>query len=117
MLRPRVGVSVGTWPAAAWTCTAQSVAAWAPCMARCTVSTRCDECYAATRMRTSEVILHLPGCQATRLMTAASANAIAGGANEAVLRMLERIGSTDNIPGFIEGVKNRKEKLFGFGHR
>jgi Citrate synthase, C-terminal domain len=40
-----------------------------------------------------------------------------GGANEAVLRMLERIGSTDNIPGFIEGVKNRKEKLFGFGHR
>lgn len=31
--------------------------------------------------------------------------------------MLERIGSTDNIPGFIEGVKNRKEKLFGFGHR
>ena len=40
-----------------------------------------------------------------------------GGANEAVLRMLERIGSTDNIPAFIEGVKNRKEKLFGFGHR
>ena len=40
-----------------------------------------------------------------------------GGANEAVLRMLERIGSTDNIPKFIEGVKNRKEKMFGFGHR
>ena len=40
-----------------------------------------------------------------------------GGANEAVLRMLERIGSVDNIPGFIQGVKNRKEKMFGFGHR
>ena len=40
-----------------------------------------------------------------------------GGANEAVLRMLERIGHTDNIPKFIEGVKNRKEKMFGFGHR
>lgn len=40
-----------------------------------------------------------------------------GGANEAVLRMLERIGTVENIPKFIEGVKNRKEKMFGFGHR
>jgi citrate synthase len=40
-----------------------------------------------------------------------------GGANEAVLRMLTRIGSTDNIPDFIEGVKGGKEKLMGFGHR
>mmetsp|Transcript_12993 Transcript_12993/g.41033 ORF Transcript_12993/g.41033 Transcript_12993/m.41033 type:complete len:347 (+) Transcript_12993:582-1622(+) len=40
-----------------------------------------------------------------------------GGANEAVLRMLGRIGSVANIPAFIEGVKNKKEKLFGFGHR
>lgn len=40
-----------------------------------------------------------------------------GGANEAVLRMLERIGSVDRIAGFIEGVKARKEKMFGFGHR
>ena len=40
-----------------------------------------------------------------------------GGANEAVLKMLARIGSTDNIPGFIEGVKDGKEKLMGFGHR
>jgi len=40
-----------------------------------------------------------------------------GGANEAVLRMLRRIGSVDNIPGFLEGVKNREEKLMGFGHR
>jgi citrate synthase len=40
-----------------------------------------------------------------------------GGANEAVLRMLERIETTDNIPDFLEGVKNRDEKLMGFGHR
>jgi citrate synthase len=40
-----------------------------------------------------------------------------GGANEAVLRMLRRIGRTDNIPEFIEGVKGGKEKLMGFGHR
>jgi citrate synthase len=40
-----------------------------------------------------------------------------GGANEQVVRMLERIGSTDNVPDFLEGVKNREEKLMGFGHR
>merc|ERR1712159_693226 len=40
-----------------------------------------------------------------------------GGANEAVLRMLEKIGDVKNIPQFVENVKNRKELLFGFGHR
>jgi citrate synthase len=40
-----------------------------------------------------------------------------GGANEAVLRMLRRIESTENIPDFLEGVKNREERLMGFGHR
>jgi citrate synthase len=40
-----------------------------------------------------------------------------GGANEAVLRMLREIESVDNIPGFLEGVKNREQKLMGFGHR
>ena len=40
-----------------------------------------------------------------------------GGANEAVLKMLRRIGSADNVPGFIEGVKSGKERLMGFGHR
>ena len=40
-----------------------------------------------------------------------------GGANEAVLRMLDRIGTVENIPGFLESVKNREEKLMGFGHR
>jgi citrate synthase len=40
-----------------------------------------------------------------------------GGANEAVLRMLRRIGSVDKVPDFIGGVKNGKERLMGFGHR
>jgi citrate synthase len=40
-----------------------------------------------------------------------------GGANEAVLKMLRRIGSLDNIPSFIEGVKAGEERLMGFGHR
>jgi citrate synthase len=40
-----------------------------------------------------------------------------GGANEAVLRMLRRIGSTDRIPEFVEGVKSGNERLMGFGHR
>jgi len=40
-----------------------------------------------------------------------------GGANEAVLRMLEEIGSVENIPQFIADVKARKVKLMGFGHR
>jgi len=40
-----------------------------------------------------------------------------GGANEMVLRMLEEIGSTKNIPAYIERVKNREVRLMGFGHR
>ena len=40
-----------------------------------------------------------------------------GGANEAVLRMLKRIETKENIPDFIEGVKDGDEKLMGFGHR
>ena len=40
-----------------------------------------------------------------------------GGANEAVLRMLKRIETTDNIPDFIKGVKDGDERLMGFGHR
>ncbi|HEY3005823.1 MAG TPA: citrate synthase [Kribbellaceae bacterium] len=40
-----------------------------------------------------------------------------GGANEAVLKMLRRIGTQDNIPSFIEGVKGGEERLMGFGHR
>jgi citrate synthase len=40
-----------------------------------------------------------------------------GGANEAVLRMLRRIRTTDNIADFVQGVKNGDERLMGFGHR
>ena len=40
-----------------------------------------------------------------------------GGANEAVLRMLEEIGSTDHIPEFMESVKRGERRLMGFGHR
>jgi citrate synthase len=40
-----------------------------------------------------------------------------GGANEAVLAMLRRIGTTDNVADFITGVKEGKERLMGFGHR
>jgi citrate synthase len=40
-----------------------------------------------------------------------------GGANEAVLRMLRQIETQENIPDFLESVKNREERLMGFGHR
>jgi citrate synthase len=40
-----------------------------------------------------------------------------GGANEAVLRMLHRIEKKENIPDFVAGVKEGKERLMGFGHR
>jgi citrate synthase len=40
-----------------------------------------------------------------------------GGANEAVLRMLKRVETKENIPDFIKGVKDGNEKLMGFGHR
>jgi citrate synthase len=40
-----------------------------------------------------------------------------GGANEAVLAMLAKIGTEENVPGFIEDVKGKKALLMGFGHR
>jgi len=40
-----------------------------------------------------------------------------GGANEAVLRMLKRIGSVDQVPAFVKSVKNGEGRLMGFGHR
>jgi len=42
-----------------------------------------------------------------------------GGANEAALNMLKEIGTVDNIPAFIEKVKDKNSgvKLMGFGHR
>ena len=76
---------------------------------------------------------HEQNCSATTMRVIGSANAdpysalagamgalygpLHGGANEAVLRMLTRIGSVENIPAFMEGVKRREERLMGFGHR
>lgn len=40
-----------------------------------------------------------------------------GGANEAVIKMLDEIGSVKNVPDFIKDVKEGKRRLMGFGHR
>lgn len=40
-----------------------------------------------------------------------------GGANEAVLSMLDEIGSVENVAAFMEKVKTKEVKLMGFGHR
>ncbi|MCV2502679.1 MAG: citrate synthase [Neisseriaceae bacterium] len=40
-----------------------------------------------------------------------------GGANEAVLKMLNEIGHVSNVKDFMEGVKEKKYRLMGFGHR
>ncbi|WP_296205471.1 citrate synthase [Psychrobacter sp. UBA3962] len=40
-----------------------------------------------------------------------------GGANEAVLKMLDEIGTVENVDEFMEKVKRKEVKLMGFGHR
>ncbi len=40
-----------------------------------------------------------------------------GGANEAVLHMLREIGTLENVPAFVQSVKDGNGKLMGFGHR
>lgn len=40
-----------------------------------------------------------------------------GGANEAVIEMLAEIGSADQVPKYVERIKNREFRLMGFGHR
>jgi citrate synthase len=55
------------------------------------------------------------------LATAAAAAALSGplhgGANEEVLRMLDEIGSKENVPAYVKKIKEGHEKLMGFGHR
>ncbi len=55
------------------------------------------------------------------LSTAAAAAALAGplhgGANEEVLKMLDEIGSKNNVPAYIKQIKEGHGKLMGFGHR
>jgi citrate synthase len=76
---------------------------------------------------------HEQNCSATTMRTIGSSHAdpysalaggmaalygpLHGGANEAVLRMLTEIGSKDNIPDFMESVRNGDRRLMGFGHR
>jgi citrate synthase len=40
-----------------------------------------------------------------------------GGANEEALNMLKEIGTVDRIPEYVQGVKDRRYRLMGFGHR
>ena len=57
-----------------------------------------------------------PYCS-TAAAAAALYGPLHGGANEAVLRMLDAIGSLDNVPDFIKKVKAGEGRLMGFGHR
>ena len=54
---------------------------------------------------------------ATAAAAAALSGPLHGGANEEVLKMLDEIGSKENIPAYIERVKAGQVKLMGFGHR
>ncbi|MBI3950018.1 MAG: citrate synthase [Acidobacteria bacterium] len=60
---------------------------------------------------------HADPFSATAAAAAALYGPLHGGANEAVLRMLNQIGSKDNVPQFIAGVKAGEGRLMGFGHR
>jgi citrate synthase len=60
---------------------------------------------------------HADPYSATAAATAALYGPRHGGANEAVLRMLVKIGSIENVPAFVETVKQGKTLLEGFGHR
>jgi citrate synthase len=54
---------------------------------------------------------------ATASAAAALAGPLHGGANEEVLKMLEEIGTKDNVPAYVKRVKDGHGKLMGFGHR
>jgi citrate synthase len=54
---------------------------------------------------------------ATAAAAAALYGPLHGGANEAVLRMLEEIGSVDHVPEHVKRVKAGEVRLMGFGHR
>ena len=60
---------------------------------------------------------HTDPFSSTAGATAALYGPLHGGANEAVLRMLNEIGSIDHIPDFIRRVKAGEGRLMGFGHR
>jgi hypothetical protein len=60
---------------------------------------------------------HVGPYSATSRATAVLYGQLPGGANEAVLRMLIEIGSTNNVPDYIKRVKVGEKLLMGFGHR
>ncbi len=60
---------------------------------------------------------HVDPFSATSAAASALYGPLHGGANEAVLLMLDEIGSKSNVPAFIKQVKEGKGKLMGFGHR
>ena len=61
---------------------------------------------------------HADPYSATAAATAALYGPRHGGANEAVVKMLTKIGSMENVPAFVEEVKSKKTTLIdGFGHR
>jgi citrate synthase len=60
---------------------------------------------------------HVDPYSAAAAASAALYGPLHGGANEAVLRMLDEIGTKDRIPAFVKEVKEGKGRLMGFGHR
>ena len=60
---------------------------------------------------------HVDPFSAIAAAAAALYGPLHGGANEAVLRMLNEIGSVQKIPEFIKRVKDGENLLMGFGHR
>jgi citrate synthase len=60
---------------------------------------------------------HADPFSATAAACAALYGPLHGGANEAVIRMLTQIGSLENVPAFIDQVKEGNARLMGFGHR
>jgi len=60
---------------------------------------------------------HVDPYSATSAAVAALYGPLHGGANEAVIEMLNEIGSKDKVPAFIKRVKAGEVKLMGFGHR
>ncbi len=60
---------------------------------------------------------HVDPYSAAAAASAALWGPLHGGANEQVLRMLQEIGSADNVPAYIERVKRGEIRLMGFGHR
>ncbi len=60
---------------------------------------------------------HADPYSATAAAAAALYGPLHGGANEAVIRMLNHIGTVEAVPAFLEGVKRGEGRLMGFGHR